>query len=658
MAITGLSLLGTPGAAYGTSFASKTPADYPAAGLLVHQFDTWQEGYEGAVVKIYRENTTELLKCYSDIFLTTEISNPQTLQTLETADGGKFGKFITHVYVPYAYELEINTSEQTGVTQVPLTDLSGENASHALVTPENGSAARKLREIANDRILTKNHGVFGSNPEANTTILNNAISEAATQGGGTVFLPDGTIVINPFNLPEDVVLVGEGIDTTILQCTAATNAVTITGDNAGLRDLTLDGINKTTYSVGIYGKDKDDISLTNVRVKRFQKGVQWQGGDNHVYKRLYIDDCTRCFLGHGDQDYTGGDDGDAFTGMDWFQGKVSNSTQSGIELLVRDNECLNNRIRQVDFDSNIGTDGAVLIYGARSTVFDNCKWVSNINNIVVQDNTDTSITYREVVGLYFQGGDMTDGINKFDGLCQDVIFELMNFDGTTFEANQPDNQILLRDCIESSTLFTGDATRISRWRTTNVGTIKGATTGATAVVAYSRTMAPNECVSFLVHATAERQNTDEHAVFLIARGAKCDPATLDYDNLTASFTAGDEVVGQTTGARGIIVSDSSSGSTGTLSLAAVQGDFADNEIITEVTNSGSARVNGTLIPPASVSLSGASKTSLMATGSNANNPPTGWSVDFVVNGLTVETQVTGAASSDVVWNLKIDTVAL
>lgn len=657
VAITDLLFAGVSGTPF-AAFQPKTPQDYPPIGLLVSEFDLWREDYDGATVRIYRAGTTELIKCYTDPGLTTETDNPQTLQTKQDSAGRRYGKFLTHIYVPYSYELDIDTSEQSGVVMLPLTSLAGNDASHALVLPANGATRfRKLREIASDSIHFLDFGAVSTNPETNTTTLNSAISAAANQGGGEVILPAGTIVFNTISLPEDVIISGAGIDTTILQSNSATAVVTVTGDNAGLADLTLDGLQKNTFSVGIYGKDVDDVHLENVRVKRFQKGIFWQGGDNHIYKRLYVDDCTYGVRCHGDQDFTGGDDGDEFKGLDWFQGKISNTDGSGLELLVRDNYCINNRIRQVDFDSNIGPDGAVLVSGARFCRFDNCSFTNNTTNIKVEDNSDMSLSFRETVGLIFSGGEIIGGNNTFDGLCQDVIFEQMNLSGCTFTANVPVNQILLRNNVESSTLFAGTSTKFSRWHTNRNGVIKGATTTGTATKVYGRTLAPNEVVALIVTATAERQNTDAHAIFISAHGAKCAPAKIKYDDQTANFTVGDEIVGSTSGARAIIVADSDSGSSGTLDLAAVSGDFIDNEIITEVTNNGSARTNGTLIPPASAALSG-SATAIHATGSNAGAPPASWALTFGIVGLDLEVYVTGASGADIAWSVDIKEVAL
>lgn len=69
--------------------------------------------------------------------------------------------------------------------------------------------------------------------------------------------------------------------------------------------------------------------------------------------------------------------------------------------------------------------------------------------------------------------------------------------------------------------------------------------------------------------------------------------TLAYDAQTGNFTLGLTITGGTSGATAVIVKDTDSGTTGTLTLKTISGTFSDNEIITD-TSTGSATVNGTL----------------------------------------------------------------
>ena len=121
MTVTALGLAGLPITSQGT-FAAKTPEGYPAVGMLVEEFDLWREGYGKAEVSIYDAGTTTLAKVYSDPEMTQEAQNPQILLAYVDGSGAEFGKFADSLYVPYAYELDIDASEQTGVIRVPLPD--------------------------------------------------------------------------------------------------------------------------------------------------------------------------------------------------------------------------------------------------------------------------------------------------------------------------------------------------------------------------------------------------------------------------------------------------------------------------------------------------------------------------------------------------------
>lgn len=658
MATTDLLPYGAPGAD-DVAAVAKTPADYPSVGLRVHQFDIWRPNYAGATVNINRAGTTELIPCYSNPALTNRISNPQILISDTDALGNAYGKFATPVYVPFSYELDINNTEQTAAELLPLTTLAGENASNARVTSAVGSQPRNLKDIVADTVHFLDFGTVTNSPTTNTATLDAAISAVSTQGGGTVYLPEGTIRINSFTLPSDVILAGEGRDVTVLQSEVADRVIEISGKQAGLRDLTLDGVQLNTGSIGIYGKSKDEITLFNVMVRRFDTGIMWQGGENHVYRRLSLDNNNIGARFLGDSDFTGGSDGSQFTGLDWFQGAVTNHTGVGIEMTVRDKRVRHNVIRQVDFDTNISNDGAVLLSGARWTVLEHCTWNENVVDIRFEDNSDQTLSYRQLVGVQIHGGLFSsattgNGTIAFDGLCQNIIFDQVQFDGTTFEMNVPVNQVILRDCTEENTSITGESTKIGRWRTTYHNTIQGTTSGTTAAVVWKQKLDPNEVVMATLSAVAEQLNDVDYGQVIVAHGARQAPATLGYDGQTVNFTVGNTVVGQTSGATAIIVADSDSGTTGTLSLGEITGEFVDDEIITESNGSGSARANG-VIAIGTTSLVG-SETDLHSAGSNSGGLPTGWGAGFQVSGDELQATVAGAASDDIAWTCQVNVV--
>jgi hypothetical protein len=284
---------------------------------------------------------------------------------------------------------------------------------------------------------------------------------------------------------------------------------------------------------------------------------------------------------------------------------------------------------------------------------DNCNFTNNTINVTIEDNPSEDLTFRETAGVYFSGGGMVGGRVSFDGLCQDVILDSVKLNGVTIEANIPENQIVLRNCLESDTTFDGDTTKIGRWRSTDNLSVKGYTTDATATTVFKTKVAPGEVVSIIAHATAERQNSATgHAIFIHTNGAKAAPNTLNYDDQTANFTVGKTIVGATSGATAVICADSDSGTTGTLSLCSIDGEFLDNEIIAESDGTGSARANGAMAVGA-LGLAGAA-TVLHAIGSNAGSPPSGWNVTFVALGQELLVKVTGASSTTILWNVRIE----
>lgn len=636
--------------------AAKTPADYPAQGILVYQFDTWQPGYANAIVNIVRAGTTDLCPVFLDINLSIPSTNPQVLMVLEDDLGNSYGKFRYSLYTPYSYELDIENIQQTGIQQVPLVTLDGEDASLAEVTVPNSERARKLQDRFADVIRLVDIGEVVDNTDTNTTNLNSAIAIASAQGGGIVRLPAGTIKINVITIPAKVVLQGEGKYVTILESVLGDEVITLGGDACGLMDLTLDGVNLVGGSTGIYSKAKDDILFENVLVHRFRTGVTFLGGIDPVWRNFDVINCTDCIRTIGDQDANGGNDGDEISGIDYYGGVISQSTGVGLELSVRDRGVSHSSIRKVDFIDNVGTDGALLLYGASFTDLDEVYFSGNTTNLTLGDNPDDTLEdIHQVISFHVTNSRVIGGTIVLDGKCQDVSFERCQFEEVTFEANVPENPVMLRDCTEFDTTITGDGTKINRFRSNQEGTVSGSTTSATPVIAYKTTLSPNEVIQLQVNATAERINGSDYADFLTILPFRCAPATLLFDEQTANFTVGNEIVGATSGARGIIVAQSDAGTTGSLSLGSVSGEFIDNELITEVSGSGSARTNGTLTLG---TVTAGAKNELHAGGSNSDSPPSGWAIDPVASGQEAQVQLTGAASNTIDWDVKVSITRL
>lgn len=654
VAITRLSSIGISGAPQ--TFADKTPADYPSQGFLVDEFDLFMQGYGDRIVSILRAGTTDLMPCFSDPSLTVSIPNPQVLTTRTDSLGNRYGKFSTHVYVPFAYELEISGSEESGVREVPIYTLSGEDATDAEVLAEGSVKTRTLSSRFADVIRAADYGELGTSSSTNAATIQAAISAASSNGGGRVLLPAAIIPFTSLQVPTSVILQGEGREVTVLESQFAGKVITLTGDAGGLASLQLDGVNLLSGSYGVFGRGLNEIIMDDVLVRRFNRNFVMQGGQNHIYRSLYSRNAVRCMELLGDLDSSGTGLGDEFSGLDWLQGEVSQSTEVGLMLKIVDKAVRHNTFRQVDFLDNAGADAAVQLYGASWQHFEQCYWEGNTTNWKVRDNPDEDLELRQVSNMLLSGGQVVGGSCNFDGLCQDIILDGMELDGATLSMSTPENPVLLRDCTESDAVFSGDTTKVQRFRTTSFGTVKGQTTTSAAVQVWKTKVRPNEIIALQVTATAEQVDGAEYADWFIAHSARCAPATLNYDSQTANFTAGKTVQGQTSGATAIIRSDSDAGTTGTLSLAQVNGIFVDNELIRETDGSGSATVNGSLVLGV-VAFVGTADT-LRDSGSDVGAVPAGYAIGFVALGQEISVTVTSGAAKKIYWNLDIKVTVL
>lgn len=611
--------------------------------ILIEEFDIWQPKYGGATVTVYAAGTTTPLTVYSDEALTTSVDNPQTLLSI-TVNGITYGKFSAPRYVGAAYELDIDGTDQTGIQRPPLTSLSGENASDAVVTTTDGTRSRALDDRFDDVIHALDYGELGATAATNDATLTAAIGAAASNGGGVVIIPDGTYEFNDLTLSAGVVLQGEGREVTTLQCETGGNCITINGDRAGLRSITLDGVSNVASGVGIFSKANDELVMDDVLIERFETGIHLKGGRDCHWSKLYVDACGTGAKLHGDNDAGGGADGDELRHIFWNGGKVSQCTSIGIDLSFEDKKCWHNTIRDVGFKDNTGT--ALNINGARWTKAEACWWLGNTTNLAVDDDDDTdNADINTVIGLLLAGGSMSGGAATFDNTCQDVILDNMEISDVDFTLTSMTNAILTRNCIEdASVTISGDTTAFSRWRQTQHNEAAGVTTGAAATKAWAVKLAPGQAGAIEAHVVGQQRNGENLAQYHYIGQVHRPGSTLDYDAQTANFTVGDTLTGGTSGATAVIMADSDSGTTGTLTLGNIVGEFEDNETITD-DSGGSATANGVLTPQNCV----IDATVTIAT---LNEDVAGWGAAFAVASDEIEIQVTGAASTTIDWTVR------
>ncbi len=623
---------------------------------VISFFDVWQEGYALATVRVEIAGTATLADIFTDEALTVAADNPQTLETL-TINDRTFGKFAAPLYTASAYHLDIDSTDQTGVLRVPLTTLVGEDASAALVTATGGLVSHTLAEISARTIDVRDHGVFlntgdpGQSSSTNNATLTAAIGAAASQGGGDVLCPSGTFAFTTLTIPAAVRVVGQGHDATVLQSQVAGKVITLSGDEAGFDQITIDGVNLQAGSTGIYAKAIDYTSFGETLITRFETGLHMQGGRNAEWTDLFITNCVTGAKLHGDSDPGGGADGDEFRHNLWQGGGVALCTTIGVELSFEDMKCYHNSINDVGFLNNTGT--ALIVNGSRFTNLEECWWSGNTKNWQVTDDDDTDNSdINTVVGLHIEHGSVIGGTASFTGKCQGVILDQMEISDVDFTLTSPLNNIVVRDCTEDSLVtLAGDGTKWTRLRTIQGSPpgSSGITTDATPTKAWSVGLNPGQRGHLRAIIIANQRNGTGYAMYHISRPVHRPGSTLDYDAQTVNFTAGETVTGTTSGATALITADSDSGDNGTLTLRDIEGTFENNEPITDGLG-GAATVNGT-ISDVDAALLGSTASITAAVESDA-----AWAADFAIAAGEVEVEVTGEAAKTIEWLVQVEVV--
>ncbi len=614
-------------------------------------FDVWQASYANAEVEVIVAGTTSTLaSLYTDEALTTPADNPQTLLQYEVGSLN-YGKFSVPLYTGQAHFLRINSTDETGIFRPPLTDLSDEDASDADVTPTGGTVATPLEELLARQVWAEDYGAIGGSSSTNDATLTAAIGAASARGGGAVMIPDGTIPFVDLSLPANVILVGAGRGVTTLQSTTAGKVITVTGDAAGLMNLTLDGVSLQSGSVGVYSVNKNELRLLDVEIKRFDTGLEQRGAARNCFRQLFISTCATGALLRGDLDTGNGSGGAEARGNSWLGGKVYACTTVGVELRYVDKIVEGNVIEGVGFDSNTGT--GLKINGARLTRTPGCWYSGNTTDIAITDGSDTSrADENEVIGFIHEGGYVSGGNSTFTGRCQDVIFVGVNwYNSPTMTLTTMRNNIVAIDCVEDSTVtLTGaDAVRWLRQQR-SLGQRPGATvvtTDTTVTPAFRYTMDYGSAAMLRATVVGRSRNGTDYGVYHIGQGANRPGSTLAYQTQTANFTVGDIITGATSGAKARVIADSDSGATGTLTLKDITKEFTNGEVITGA-SSGSAVVNGTLSHQNAALLG--SQTEIQT----AVEADSAWAVAFAVSGGEVRVTVTGNSSDTIEWACHVE----
>lgn len=614
----------------------------------VHEFDVWRPLYDGAQVRVLIAGTTTPALCFADPALTVAVGNPITLLTTTDDTGMRYGKFISPVYVGVPYQLVISEADTTGIERLPIYDLVGVDASDATVKSIRGSAQTPLDAWLDSPVRTAAFGTLGTVSATNTAIIASAVAAAAAQGGGIVQLPAGNYPITTLTLPQGVVLRGEGRLATTIRSLEAQNVITLGGDYAGLADLTLDGVNLITGSNGLAGIGVDWVTLREVTIKRFDRGVFFKGGVQHKYEALHVSGCNTGLELRGDKDAATTNLGGPFLDLAWDTGVVELNVTAGLILSYEDDSVNGCVLHGVQFTSNVGP--AFQVNGARQTRMLGCRWTSNIAAIDVADDSDTSkAAFNTVKGLHITDGSIQGGTAKFDGTCEDVQFRAMDFVDVDFDLTIPDRAITLIDCTEDSQVtVTGATEKLGRIAHRGNGDFPGVTTDATPTTAWARQLEPGEIMRARIRALANQRDGEDQAALEIIIVANRPGATLSYDTAPVQPSAGTIVTGNTSGASARIIAVSHSGSTGTLTLRSITGIFAVGETC-QTTDGKSLRVTVGLSSPAAAILSSDAVATQYKSGG-----ATSWALAADAVGSLARARVTGEANKVIEWLVQMD----
>lgn len=621
----------------------------------IFEFDTWRPGYGNAIVRVYRAGTTDLAPIFKDEALTIPAENPQILLGREE-NNISYGKFETPLYINQAYEVDIDSTDQTGIERPPLLELDGENASFAQVKARGASRALPLADIVARTVHVLDYGdlreIVGATVD-NTASIQSAIGAASGGNGGIVIVPEGTFPIHQITIPANVILAGNGRGSTILQCQTAGPAVILTGDHCGMRGLSIDGIVLAPGSIGVEARARQETVLEDCEIARFDIGMIWRGGQRNNWLNLFV---TNCRIGArllGDRNPSGGNDGNIFAYNRWFGGMVRNCTGTGIELSYEDLSVAHNMIRAVGFINNVGT--ALLIRGARFTSLEYCWMAGNSINIDLRDDDNEALVARRentIVGFSFRGGQIDGGEVRSTGQMADVLIRDADVVNVKFKVQTPHlNPIQFINTItDSTTIIEGESTKASFIRTVDDAETAGLTVDAQPLKAWSMELQPGQVVYAEAKAVGRQRNGIQTAEYHFAVSARRPGATLGYDSRAAAFTLGSILTGQSSGATARITAETNSGASGSLTLQDIDGEFLDNEVIRS-SAAGQAIANGALVR-SNVALLGA-QAELRA----AREDAAPWAAVFQANGPELEVRVTGEAGKTIEWTVRVQIVS-
>lgn len=630
----------------------KTALGLPPVGTAIDDFDTWRPGYGRHSVLVIRANTTEHAPLFKDPLLTEPAPNPITLLTWHDENGTSYGRWPHAVYTYVPYRMVINETDVTSVQRPPLVDLVGQDVSQSIAATSRGRYPRTLQLALDREIYAQDFGslAIADGSAAVSAVITRAIAAAAAQGGGTVFLPAGDIAFVSATLPENVVLEGAGVGVTTLISQSAQAVITLAGDRAGLRNLTLDGVNVNTGSIGVYGVGLVGVVFESVEIKRFSDGLLLRGARYCNWFDLSITNCVNAGQLRGDTDPSGAGAGGEVRGVNWKGGAVTLNTTSGIQLWFFDDLVDGVTLDGILIGGNLGP--GLLLNGARNIRVLDPQWeaAAGVPLLQVQDDSNLARAADNTIDhVSFEGGVIRGGKLTFNGSCANVAFIRGDLRGAALAMSVPKEPIILQDCIEDADVaISGDKTKLMRVTTADEASVAGFTTDATPITGWSEVVEPGGIAFYEASVVAQRQDGAQYGIFMVAAGVARPGSTMTFDTQTANFTEGLTVTGATSGATGRIIAVTQASGSGTLTLGDVDGVFVIGEQITD-TDGGDAMVSGALTPQ-NAALDGVGNVNIRAAALSAS---TTYLAEFDVSGATVRLRLTGMNTHLVQWTARV-----
>lgn len=523
-----------------------------------------------------------------------------------------------------------------------------------LAQAERGTRSRLIKEMLDQVVFAENFGTISdaNGAEANTDTIEAAVGAAAAQGGGEVILPAGSVLFTEVVLPQGVVLGGQGRGVTTVRSTLGAAAITLSGDGAGLRNLTLDGVSAATGSIGVYGVGLASVVFDDVLVKRFDKGMLFRGLTNCNWQDLTVSECVEGVDLRGDTDPSDSGDGGVIRNIRWEGGGVNLCTSAGFKATFFDSLVENIVLVGVDIADNIGN--GILLNGVRNFRImgpSRIKAAEGVTALRIQDDANLNLRASNTTDHFTAQGVIWDtGVLTFNGTCASVLFDECDFRSISFDCSVPDEAIVLRNCIEDvDTTSTGDTTKLMRSFSTDSLSVVGNTADNVPTAAWSLTLEPGQVIFCQARVVAQQQDGTKGGFWWVAAGASRPGATLLFNLQTSNFTAGATLSGGTSGATARIVAVVQAAGSGTLTLGDISGTFISGEVLTD-DESGDARADGT------ISTSGAA---LDGTGNTDMRTPTvlnsaAYDAYFDCSGAKIRLMVVGDTSEAVQWTCQVD----